>query len=101
MLQKTDSSLLLEIEAALHRAAHIDEQAEMQRQVGFAAKVYDRLRRLVIVEDGEVGLVQIAHKFAVLVGRDKKNIHFIHALVDGEQGSHLRVIVTRWVPRGG
>jgi len=38
----------------------------------------------VVIENREVGLVQIAHKFAVLVGRDEQNVDFIHPLADGE-----------------
>ena len=63
-----------------------------KRQIGFAAEVDNRLRRLVIVEDREIGLIQVADKFAVLVGGDEENVNFIHALVDGEHGAGLRII---------
>src|ERR1700693_3257324 len=53
VLQKVYSRVLLEVETAMHRSAHVDEQAKMQRQIGFAAKVDNRLRRLVIVENFE------------------------------------------------
>ena len=84
VLQKTGGRVLLKIEPAVHRSADIDQQAQVQGQIGFAAEVQDRLRRLVIVKNGEIVLVQIADELAVLVGRDEQHVDFIHPRVQGD-----------------
>ena len=82
---KAGSRLLFEVETAVHRAADVHQQAEVQRKIGLAAEIQNRLRRLVIVENAEIVLIQIAYKLAVLVGRDKEDVHFIHAGVQRNQ----------------
>ena len=86
VLQKSGSRFFFECKAALHGTAYVHEQAEFDGQVGFAAEVEDGLHRLVVVEDGEIGLVQIADEFAVAIGRDEDHVDFIDALLDGEDG---------------
>ncbi len=86
VLQKSGGGFFFKSEAALHGAAHVHEQTQFDGQVGFAAEVEDRLYRLVIVENGEIVLVQIADEFAVTIGGDEKHVHFIDALLDGEDG---------------
>src|SRR5271165_5735515 len=71
VLQKTDGSILLEFETASNRTAGIDQKSEFDGQVDLAPEIDDGLRRLVIVEDGEVFLVQVAHKLAMFVGGDE------------------------------
>ena len=93
VLQEVDGGILLEIKTAVHRSADVDEQAEVQRQIDLAAEVENRLRRLVIVENGEIGLAEVADKFAVLVGGDEQNINFIHPFVNGEQRAGLGIVV--------
>src|SRR5207302_3098787 len=93
VLKKTDGGVLLEIKTAVHRSAHVDQQAEMQWQIGFPAKINNGLRRLVIVENREIVLVQIADKFAVLVGGDEQNVHLVHTFVDGEHRTALRIVL--------
>jgi hypothetical protein len=48
-----------------------------------------------VVEDVEVALVQIAHKLAMLVHGNKKNVDLVNSFLDGENGI---LIVSR--PRG-
>ena len=86
VLQEADCSFLLEIETAVHRSAGVDQQAQLQRQIGLAAEVHDRLGRLVIVQDGEIALVQVAHKFAAMVSGDEEHIDFADPFLDGQDG---------------
>jgi hypothetical protein len=92
VLQKSGGGFFFKSKAALHRAAHVHEQPEFDGQVGLAAEVEDRLHRLVVVENGEIVLVQIADELAVAIGRDEKHVDFIDAFLDGEDGWSAR----RW-----
>src|ERR1700751_1494768 len=47
-------------------------------------KFQNGLRGLVIIENGEICLVQIAHKLAVLVCGNKKDVNFVYPLLNGE-----------------
>src|SRR5260370_13679392 len=80
VLQETVGRVLFEIETAVARAAHVNQQPEFKGQIRLAAKIDDGLRRLVVVEYGEVGLVQAADKLAALVGVEEQNVAFIHPL---------------------
>src|SRR5580658_2320307 len=77
VLQKADGCILFEIKTAVDRSADVDQQAEVQRQIGFAVEVENGLRRLMIVENREIGLIQVANKFAMLVGRDEQYVDFV------------------------
>ena len=44
-------------QAAIKEAEKADQQAYFQRQVSLTAEIHDCLRRLVIVQDGEVALI--------------------------------------------
>jgi len=92
VLQKADGGVLLEIETAVNRAADVDEQAEMQREIGFAAEIENRLRGLMVVENGEIGLVEVANKFAVLVGSDEQDVNFVDAIANGKHRAGLIVV---------
>lgn len=45
-----------------------------------------------IVEDGEIGLVEIANELAVTVGGDEEHIDLIDTLFDGKDGLVGRVV---------
>jgi hypothetical protein len=75
---------LFKSKAALHGAAHVHEQAQFDGQIGLAAEVEDRLHGLVVVENREIVLVQIADELAVAIGRDEQHVDFIDAFLDGE-----------------
>ena len=98
LLEKTCRGRLLKVETAVHRAAGINQQAQFEGQVGFAPEIDDGLRRLVVVQDGKVRLVQVADKLAVVVGRDKQDIDFIHPGFDGKDWIPGRVVI--WIGRG-
>ena len=98
VLQEAGGSSLFKIEAAVDRAAYVNEQTEIKRQIGFTAKVEDGLGRFVVIENREVGLRQIANKFAVFVGRDKQEVHFIDALV---QRNDAGLFIVRTGGHGG
>src|ERR1700674_3869187 len=95
MLEEADGRVLLELKTAVDRTAYVDEQAEVQGQIGFSAKVKNGLRRLVIVENREIVLIEIANKFAMLVSGDEEDIHFIDAFVNGEHRARLIIIGCR------
>ncbi len=46
-----------------------------------------------IVENGEIGLIQVADKLAVLVGGDEENVHLVNSFVNGEQRAGLRIVL--------
>src|ERR1700733_10687029 len=77
VLQKTNGRILFEIEPSTHRSASIDQKPKLDGKVGLAAKIYNRLRRQMIVEDCKVFLVKVAHKLAMLVGGNKKHVDFV------------------------
>ena len=54
-------------------------------------------RRLVIVQDGEIALVQIAHELATMVGGNEQHIDLVDPLLDGKDG--VRRIGSRWKRR--
>ena len=92
VLKEADGRILLELKTAVDRSADIDEQAHVQGQIGFVAEIQNGLRRLVIVENREIGLVEVANKLAMLIGGDEKNVDLVHSFVDGEQ-SALGIVV--------
>src|SRR5580704_17276515 len=81
VLQETRGRALLEIKPAVYRPADIDQQTHMQRQIGFATEIENRLRRLVVVKNAEIILIQIADKLAMLVGRDEQHVNLVHPRV--------------------
>ena len=44
------------------------------------------LRRLVIVQDAEIALVQVADELAMMVGGNEQHIDFVDPLLDGKDG---------------
>ena len=84
VLQETRGRVLLEIKSAIHRAADVDQQPKVQRQIRFPPEVQNRLRRLVVVKNIEIVLVQVAHELAMLVGRDEQHVHLIHPGMQGD-----------------
>jgi len=47
----------------------------------------------VIVEKGEIALVQVADELAVAVSRNKENVDFIDPRLDGKDGVAARINV--------
>jgi hypothetical protein len=70
---------LLDIQQVSLAGADVDQQADGQRQIGFAREVFDGLR-LAVFEDREIVLGQVADQAAVLVMHrsqyvDQRNVH--------------------------
>src|SRR5690349_3652799 len=86
MLHKTGGRVLFEIEARMNRATDVNQQAHLQWQIGLAMEIYDGLHRLMIIEETKIILCKVANEFAVLVGSDEENIHFIYPLANRKNG---------------
>src|SRR5260370_2992637 len=82
VLQEVYGGVLLEIKTAVDRSAHVDKQAEVQRQISFAPKINNRLRRLVDIEHREGGLIQVADKLPILVGGDEQKVNLLGPFVN-------------------
>src|SRR5260370_21352693 len=78
VLQETVGRVLFEIETAVDRAAHVNQQPEFKGQIRLAAKIDDGLRRLVVVDYGEFALVYVADQLPPLVGGHEQHAYFIH-----------------------
>src|SRR6266568_1945240 len=59
VLQEAERRFLFKIKPAAHRAAGVHQQSHVDRQVGIAPEVDDRLDRFVIVEKRKVALLQV------------------------------------------
>ena len=57
-----------------------------ERQVGFGVEAADYLRRLVVVEDVEIVLLEIGDAAPVLVGYGEDDVHFVGAHADDGDG---------------
>src|SRR5580693_10397305 len=86
VLQETDGGVLFEVKAPAHGTTGIDQKAKLNGQIGLAAKIYNGLRRLMVVEDRKVLLVEVAHELTMPVGRNEQHIAFIHPLLDRDNG---------------
>src|SRR5580692_7150753 len=85
-LQETDGGVLFEVKAPAHGTAGIDQKSKLNGQIGLAAKIYNGLRGLMVVEDREVFLVEVTHELTMPVGRNEEHIDFIHPLLDRDNG---------------
>ena len=77
LVQKLDGRFLFELEAVAHGVAGVDEQADLQRQIGFGVEAANFLRRLVVVDDTEIALLEIGDAAAVLVGHGEHDVDFV------------------------
>ncbi len=66
MIEERVAGALFLVEDAALAEAGVDQQAEGERQIAFAHKIFDGLRAGVFLES-EVGLIQVGDDFAVLV----------------------------------
>jgi hypothetical protein len=60
-LKKLRCGAALDIDQVALAAAHIDQQADRQREIGLAREVLDFLL-FAVLEDGEIGLFQVGHQ---------------------------------------
>ena len=75
-IQKFDGCFLLELEAVAHRVARVDQQSNLQRQIGFTAEAA-QFGRLLVVDDLEVVFLQILDVAPVPVGHREDDANFV------------------------
>ena len=92
LVQKFDRGFLFELEAVADGIAGIDQQSDLQRQVGFRVEAANLLRRLVVIDNGEIALLQIGDAAAVLVGHGEYDVHFVGGNANGEDGVISRCV---------
>ena len=83
LVQKLNGGFLFELEPVAHGIAGVDEQADLQRQVGFGVEAADGLGRLVVVDHVEIALLQVGDAAAVLVGHGEDDVDFVGLRLDG------------------
>src|ERR1700722_12403796 len=66
VLEKVEGRIFFEIEAGADAVGGIEQDADTQRKVGFAAEIANLLR-IAVFEDFEIGLIEIGDKIAVAV----------------------------------
>ena len=81
-LRNSMADFLLELEAVAHRVAGIDQQSDLQRQLGFVVKAANLLGGPVVVDDRKIALGQVLHVVAMPVGHGEDDVHFVHRLGD-------------------
>ncbi len=108
LVKKFDSGFLLELEAVAHRVAGIDEQSDLQRQIGFRVEAANFLWRLIVVDDAEVSLLQIGDAATMLVGDGEHDIDLVRLGNNGGDGIVALsrrigglLILYRWRAAGG
>ena len=89
LIQKFDRGFLLELEAVAYRVAGVNQQADLQRQIGFGVKASNLLRRFVIVQDFEVVLLEIGDPAAMLIRDREYDVHLVGGRPQG--GERVRV----------
>ena len=85
LAQKIDGRFLLELEAIAHRLAGIDQEADLQGKVSLTVETEYLLRRLTIVQNLEIVLLQALYVVAVLVGDGENQVYFAHRRAEDEQ----------------
>ena len=89
-MQKFHGRVLLEAEAVANRITRVNQQPHPQRQSGFALKRLNSNRRLALVEQPYVFLLQILDEVAMLVGRGEDQIDQIDFHSDAEHACLVR-----------
>ena len=87
LVQKLDGRFLLELEAVAHRVAGIDQQSDLQRQLGLVVKAANLVGWPAVVDDREIALGQVLHVVAMPIGHGEDDVHFVHCL--GNRGSGI------------
>ncbi len=84
LLQKLDRGRLLELETLADRCTGINHDADAQRQVCLLGEIENLGGRLLVIQQGEIPLLQILNEPSVLVGDGKDQVHLIDVGPDGE-----------------
>ena len=95
VLQESNCRLLFKVESAVHGTTHIEEQSHFDWQVCFALEIQDALWRFVVIQNREVGLIQVSHELAAFIGRYKEDINLVNPFADRKNP------IIRIVRRGG
>ena len=77
--QKLGGRLLLELKAGANRGAGVDDDAHAQRQIDLLVEGVDLGRRLLVVEQGKVALLQVGNVVPMLVGDGEDEVDLIDA----------------------
>ena len=92
LVQEFDRGFLFELKAVADGIAGINEQTYFERQVGFRVEASNLLRRFVVINNGEIALLQVGNTAAVLVGHGEYNVHFVGGNANGEDGVISRCV---------
>ena len=95
LVQKFHRCVLFKAEAVANRVARINQQSHPQRQSGLALKRLNPRRRLALVEQPYIVLLQILDEVAVLVGRGEDQIDQIDFHSNAELARLVRLLRLR------
>src|SRR5258708_4844381 len=85
LAQKLDGRFLLELKAIPHRLAGIDQESDLHGKISLAVETEYLLRRLAIIQNLEIVLLQAFDVSAVLIGDGEKQVYFAHRRAQYEQ----------------
>jgi hypothetical protein len=95
LIQEFDGGFLLELKAVAHGVAGVDEQADLEGKIGFGVEAANLLRRFVVVDDAEIGLLEISYASTLLVGYCEDDVDLVGAGLGAEGSSARRVTAPR------
>jgi len=98
LVEKLNRRFLLELETVADGVAGIDQQPDLQRQIGFIVKAANLVGRFAVIDDREIALRQVPYIAAMLVGDGEHDVHFVHRL--GDRGGGVIVGVRGLVSVG-
>ena len=84
--QELGGGLLFELKAGTDGGAGVDHNANAQRQIDLLAEVVDACWRFLVVEQGEVALLQVGNVVAMLVSDGEDEVHFIDTEMNDWRG---------------
>jgi hypothetical protein len=84
LLQKLDRGLLLKLETLPDGRAGINHDAYTQRQIRLLGEIENLRGRLLIIQEGEISLLQILNEPSVLVSDGEDQVHLVDVGPDGE-----------------
>lgn len=77
LVQKLDRRFLLEPETVTHGVAGVDEKSNLEWQVRFSVEAANFLRRLIVVGDAEIILLEIGDAMAMLISDGEDDIDLV------------------------
>src|SRR5215470_17883223 len=82
-IQKFNRRFLLELETVANGVARIDEQTDLERQVGFTSKAANLDGWFAVVNHPKIVLLQVLDVATVLVRDREDHPHFVYGHLDG------------------